>query len=62
VGACPASVLEIIENDYDERVAAVTEDTRHRLKYVCVPCKPAGSRPPLPCVEACPAKTIAHSW
>ena len=62
VQACPADVLEIIADDYDDRGAAVTEDKRHRIKYVCAPCKPASSRPPLPCVEACPAKTIAHSW
>jgi Fe-S-cluster-containing hydrogenase component 2 len=62
VNACPVGVLEIIEDDYDDRVAAVTQDLRHKLKYICAPCKPAGSRPPLACVEACPSQAIEHSW
>ncbi len=62
VKACPADVLEIIADDYDDRVAAVTPDRRHRLKYACAPCKPVSDRPKLPCVEACPSGTIEHSW
>ncbi|MHC4414334.1 MAG: ferredoxin [Planctomycetota bacterium] len=62
VQACPAGVLEIIADDYDDRVAAVTEGARRKLKYVCAPCKPVRARPPLPCVEACPSETIEHSW
>jgi Fe-S-cluster-containing hydrogenase component 2 len=62
VDACPAGLLEIIEDDYDDRVAAVREDLRHQLKYICAQCKPVSDRPPLPCVEACPAGTIEHSW
>ena len=60
--ACPANALEIIEDDYDDEIAAVTEGARHKLKYSCAPCKPVSDRPPLPCVEACPAKAIEHSW
>jgi NAD-dependent dihydropyrimidine dehydrogenase PreA subunit len=62
VESCPAGLLEIIEDDYDDRVAAIREDQRHKLKYACAPCKPVSNRPPLPCVEACPAGTIEHSW
>jgi NAD-dependent dihydropyrimidine dehydrogenase PreA subunit len=62
VQACPARVLEIITDDYDDRVAAVADDRRHQLKYVCAPCKPVSDPPPLPCVEACPSGTIEHSW
>ena len=62
VQACPARVLEIITDDYDDRVAAVADNLRHQLKYVCAPCKPVSDPPPLPCVEACPSGTIEHSW
>jgi len=62
VAACPAGVLAIIEDDYDDQVAAVREEDRHRLKYACAPCKPVADPPPLPCVSACPARAIAHSW
>jgi Fe-S-cluster-containing hydrogenase component 2 len=62
VAACPETVFEIIEDDYDDEVAAVREEVRHKLKYVCAACKPVSDRPPLPCVEACPATTIEHSW
>ncbi|MHC4218694.1 MAG: ferredoxin [Planctomycetota bacterium] len=62
VGACPQQVLEIIEDDYDDRVAAVTEGMRHKLKYGCASCKPVTDRPPLPCVTACPADALEHSW
>ena len=62
VAACPQNAFEIIEDDYDDRVAAITEDLRHKLKYACAPCKPVSDRPPLPCVEACPGNAIEHSW
>ena len=62
VSACPQHAFEIIEDDYDDRVAAITEDLRHKLKYACAPCKPVSNRPPLPCVEACPGNAIEHSW
>ena len=61
VRACPAGVLEIIEDDYDDEVAAVAEGSRHKLKYDCAPCKPSG-KPPLPCVVACRPAAIEHSW
>ena len=62
VDACPAQVLEIIEDDYEDAVAAVREEMRHKLKYACAPCKPVRDRPPLPCVHACPVGAIEHSW
>lgn len=61
-GACPAGVLEISLDDYDDQVAAVVVDHRKRIKYSCAPCKPDHDRPPLPCVAACPAGAITHSW
>lgn len=59
---CPAGVFEIILNDYDEKVPAVTNSQRQKLKYSCAPCKPVGNRPPLPCVAACKPVAIQHSW
>lgn len=66
VPACPAAVLEIVTNPFDpldERdIAAVGDAKRKQIKYACGPCKPVANRPPLPCVVACPAGAIAHSW
>lgn len=62
VSACPEGVLEIIEDDYDDMVAAVVEDHRKMIKYSCAPCKPDRDRPPLPCTTACNYNAITHSW
>ncbi len=62
VTACPADVLEIITDDYDDEVAAVAESHRKTLKYSCAPCKPDRDRPPLPCTTACAPGAISHSW
>ena len=66
VPACPAGVLEIRENDFDplaeDKMAAVTEEHRKKIKYSCAPCKPSGDRPELPCVAACEPDAITHSW
>ena len=62
VPRCPASVLEMILNDYDENVAAVTDAQRRKLKYSCAPCKPVSNRPMLPCVAVCKPEAIRHSW
>ena len=61
VKACPAGVLEMITDDYDDVVAAVTEEHRRKIKYSCAPCKPTDA-PPLPCVAACEEGAIEHSW
>jgi ferredoxin len=67
VPACPAHVFVVEDEDpndplRDEPVAMVAEDKRRKLKYECSPCKPTKGRPPLPCVEACKAGAISHSW
>lgn len=61
VEACPAGVLEIIVDDYDETVAAVTEEHRKKIKYSCAPCKPKGVTS-FPCTAACEPAAIVHSW
>ena len=62
ISACPESVLEIIEDDYEDIVASVARDHRKKIKYSCAPCKPDLNRPPLPCQSACPFDAIEHSW
>ncbi len=62
VAACPKAVLIEEEDPYGERVAAVDEGKRKKLKYECMECKPIRSRPALPCVQACPKDALKHSW
>jgi len=63
IPACPAGVLEMVEEDpIDERtVAAVAPAHRKQIKYSCAPCKPTGYAS-LPCVAACEPGALAHSW
>ena len=62
VTACPVGIFQIIEDDYDDEVAAVVAEHRNKIKFSCAPCKPVTDRPPLPCVGACPNEAIIHSW
>ena len=62
VAACPAKVLAMITDDYEDVVPAVTEEHRRRIKYSCAPCKPVHGRKELPCVAACEPEAIVHSW
>ena len=59
---CPAGVLEVIEDDYGDVVAAVAEAHRKQIKYSCAPCKPAEGWGSLPCLDACPHEALTHSW
>ncbi len=65
--ACPAEVFEVVEEDpndplNEKPLAIVRQNKRTKLKYECGPCKPQYGRPKLPCVVACKAGAIAHSW
>ena len=66
VPVCPAGVLVVGEDENDplrdEPVAAVAVGRRTDLRYACGGCKPAGERPPPPCVAACPLEALRHSW
>ena len=62
VPACPAGVLEIIEDDYGDVVCAVKDEHRKQIKYSCAECKPATGWKSLPCLEACPNEALKHSW
>jgi ferredoxin len=63
VEACPAGVLEMIEEDpvEENRVAAVSDEHRRKIKDSCARCKPTGYVS-LPCVGACEPRAIRHSW
>jgi len=67
VSACPARLFAVVDEDphdplREEPVAIVVDDKRKKLKYECNPCKLPSVRPPLPCVTACQAEAIGHSW
>jgi Fe-S-cluster-containing hydrogenase component 2 len=67
VSACPQDVFEVVDEDpndpfRDEPLAIVCPDKKKKLKYECNPCKPGENRPALPCVDACKAGAISHSW
>ncbi|MBW2016452.1 MAG: 4Fe-4S dicluster domain-containing protein [Deltaproteobacteria bacterium] len=67
VKTCPARLFEVLDEDpndplREEPVAVVVDSKRKKVKYECNPCKPLEDRPPLPCVEACSAGAISHSW
>jgi len=67
VSACPSAIFTAEDQDPNDpmrqgAVAIVLENKRKRLRYECGPCKPSMNRPPLPCVEACKAGAIVHSW
>ncbi|MDP6178784.1 MAG: hypothetical protein QGG48_02730, partial [Desulfatiglandales bacterium] len=67
VAACPADVFEVVDEDpndplREEPVALISGGKKKKLKYECNTCKPPADRPPLPCVEACKARAISHSW
>lgn len=66
VAACPSGVFKVLDEDpndpmRDEPVAVVLPAKMNKLKYECNSCKPVSSRP-LPCVLACKAGAISHSW
>ena len=62
IKVCPAGVIEIIVDDYDDEVAAVCEEHRKKIKYSCASCKPTSGEVKLPCKEACDPGAIEHSW
>jgi Fe-S-cluster-containing hydrogenase component 2 len=44
----------------DKLVAAVKEEKRKKIKYICSSCKPENKK--TPCVEACNKKAISIVW
>jgi ferredoxin len=67
VKACNAGVFKIMDEDPNDPmrnfpVAIVQEKKSRRLKYECNPCKPSINPQTFPCIEACKAGAISHSW
>jgi ferredoxin len=67
VEICPAKVFVVVDEDphdpmREEPVAMVAPDKVNKVKFECNPCKPTVNRLPLPCVQACQAGAISHSW
>lgn len=62
ISACPVDVFFILDDDYGDKVVAVKDDRKNKLKYECAKCKPNNREMPLPCIEACPYGAIKHSW
>lgn len=74
VAACPQDVFAIEMDDYDDYVAIVVETARKRLRELCSDCKAKGESAAdgagaaddassgLPCVSACAAGALTHSW
>jgi len=65
--ACPAHIFAVVDEDpndplREEPVAVVVPEKNKKVKYECGPCKPPSERRPLPCVQACKAGAISHSW
>lgn len=64
VSACPQSLLEVYEDDYEEMVVRVKEEVIKKLGYLC-PGSAAGQGPDgckVACVAACPSEVFEHSW
>jgi len=62
VPACPAAVLAVEPDDFDEPKAVVRPEVRRRLADVC-PGKEACLRlRSATCHAACPRGAIAHTW
>ncbi|MEW6185759.1 MAG: ferredoxin family protein [Thermodesulfobacteriota bacterium] len=67
VRVCPGRVLEILDQDPNDPlreipVVAVRDSLRNKIKHTCSLCKPESEHSPLPCLEACKTKAVAHSW
>lgn len=62
VSTCPQELFEIIEDDYDDEVAAIKNNRRSQLAYDCADCKPSSGYSDLPCTRACTPGAIVHSW
>ena len=63
ITACPEKILCIEEDDFENEIASVKEDSRNSLKFICAACKgSAGSGCEPPCIKACSKKAIDHSW
>lgn len=62
VPACPAGILEVVPDDYDEPKAAVKEEFRRTLGDRCPGYHARCARDTPNCHAACKPAAIEHSW
>jgi Fe-S-cluster-containing hydrogenase component 2 len=62
VTTCPESMFIVEPDDYDDDAAMIKREFWKQVKYKCAPCKPVDQAQVPPCIAACPAKAISHSW
>lgn len=60
IEVCPEKILDLEEDDYDDLVLVVKKDARHKIKYLCTPCKSREAK--APCIAACGRGGIMHLW
>lgn len=62
VDACPANVLEVITDDYDDLVVSIRAKHKKSIKYDCGPCIPVSGERDCKCAQVCESGAIKHSW
>ena len=62
LAACPQHIFGIAVDDYDEEKAAVKDEFKNNLKYLCAICKPVSEWKSLPCLDVCKWRALKHSW
>lgn len=71
IEACPADILELVENEYEvmseQMIPAVKEEHKKSIRYDCSPCKSPSSdrekeREEAKCAEVCHADAFEFSW
>ncbi len=59
---CPMGIIEIIEDDWEDDVAAIKENVRNQLKDICANCLNAEQNCSVPCTDVCGSGAISHTW
>lgn len=62
VQGCPENVFEIIEDDYDESVAAIKQDIITKIGYICPGYYKKCINEKVNCHVVCLEEAIDHSW
>ncbi len=62
VPACPAAILAVEPDDYDDPKAVVRHEVRRRLGEVCPGRAACARRHAVICHSACPRQAIEHTW
>jgi len=62
VSACPAGVFTVTEDDSDQLKAAVAEEARKSLAFLCPGFRSCSNINEINCHSVCPKDAIVHSW